>query len=144
MSMSKTLLGNVHSKDNMGVFPLHQAALHGKTKNAALLIKNGADVYATDKLGRTALYYASIPITHSMTKKASKKVLVNIEFDISSDHFPHIVLPDKRSLQLASLLIKHGADVYAKAKDGSTPISIAKKNGPQKISTIIKKRKIRF
>ena len=52
---------NVNAKDKYGKGPLMWAAAAGNEKLAQLLCKHGADLHATDRLGRTPLHYAVHP-----------------------------------------------------------------------------------
>ncbi|TEY37738.1 hypothetical protein BOTCAL_0513g00030 [Botryotinia calthae] len=59
---------SVHTQDFCGRLPIHLAAIHGG-ENLDIVIKAGGDVNAKDKLGRTALHYASQAGRSSTVKK---------------------------------------------------------------------------
>lgn len=49
----------VHTRDQKGLTPLHQAALIGFRDSILLLLDNGADVNARDNQGKTPMHYAA-------------------------------------------------------------------------------------
>jgi ankyrin repeat protein len=87
----------VNAKSEDGTTPLHLAAMFriGKTKDAELLIAEGANVNAKDDEGSTPLHY----VASSGDKEIPKKI--------------------------TELLIAKGADVNAKDVNGKTPLDAA-------------------
>ena len=63
-------------KDNLGLAPLHQAAIKGSADVVTLLLAKGADLNATDNYQQTALQWAAMKGQRSVEevlKKAGAK-----------------------------------------------------------------------
>ena len=63
---------DVNIKDNLGLAPLHQAAIKGSVDVVALLLAKGADLNAKDNYQQTALQWAAMK-----GKRSVEEVLKN-------------------------------------------------------------------
>jgi ankyrin repeat protein/Tfp pilus assembly protein PilF len=102
----------VNAKDIIGFTPLH---IVRNSDIAKLLISTGADVNAKDiKWGMTPL--------HNMSTSAKKEE----KNGFLQDYYKELM---KELIEIAKILVSSGADVNAKASDGSTPLSFAAVEG---------------
>ena len=99
----------VRDKDDRWWTSLHAAACYGNVEISRLLLQYKADVHAHDKLGRTPLHV----------------VAEYEEFNIT---------PNSRYLDIARLLVEHGANIDAIDHKGMTAFQIASKKGYKDIA----------
>lgn len=125
----------VNDRDKNGDTPLHQAALHGQSEAAQVLVDAGADVNATNSyapflpadLNREystknlqdpiILLHSQSDFTHGLnTQGITEKDLKNgyTPLDLAEFSSSHN--------KIMQLLIAHGANVNARATSGTTPL----------------------
>jgi len=112
--------------DDSGRTPLMIAAVFGQVEVAELLIKNGADIDATDKKGFTPLMYAA------GFRYVHKKYDLFTGMKESQAMFTL-----KGRVAVFRVLFDRLADVDAKSSDGDTVFSIVKKEGVDDFDTIL-------
>lgn len=134
---------NIQGKD--GATALMAAASNSR-EIVELLLSKGADISTrmTDGTGVftqciTGIYWQSVPIELAETLLAKGADVDEAATTGSSEGFTPLMLAVTNNLEdLASFLIKNGANVNATAKDGKTPLSIATKEGYNNIVEILK------
>eukprot|EP00730_Choanoeca_flexa_P007905 TRINITY_DN12410_c0_g6_i3.p1 TRINITY_DN12410_c0_g6~~TRINITY_DN12410_c0_g6_i3.p1 ORF type:complete len:561 (+),score=58.65 TRINITY_DN12410_c0_g6_i3:146-1828(+) len=108
-----------------------------------LLVQRGADIHATDQKGFSALHYAvwsrGKPCQEQLTKL---KLLCERDADNNGNgndgYWASLRdLCIARSIAMTECLLAHGADVNAKAKDGSTPLAWAINYGYPEITQLL-------
>ncbi|KAH9630579.1 hypothetical protein HF086_016083 [Spodoptera exigua] len=106
---------NVHASDGRRSTPLHLAAGYNRARAVRLLLQRGADVHAKDKG------------TPSLPGECSVEALVNFQHVGTGDRPLHCaassVYPKRK--QVMEMLIRKGARVNEKNKDGQTPLHVA-------------------
>lgn len=95
------------------------------TKVAALLIKKGADVHATDKFGSTPLHGA-ILTDDAETITLLIKAGAYLEATENNGNTPLLIAAYANALTATKLLIRAGASMSAKNENYQTPLSMAK------------------
>ena len=137
---------DVNIKTGKGVTPLMAACASGKEEIARLLISKGADVNAKSNAGVGAF-------THCVSAILGGRVSIDLaEFllskganvDEASDTGPVagytclMMAAGNKKPDLVKFLVKHGANVNAKAKDGSTPLSLATREQDTEMVKLLK------
>jgi ankyrin repeat protein len=132
---------NVNAKNYWEFTPLHFAARNGCLDIVKLLVENGADVEAKS----SSYYNTSTPLSLAIvnghldvadflieqgaTLTEKMRAVLDIQKKNNSYSAPLHFVAENDDTELASLLIRYGADVNAKDKDGNTPIDLATKKG---------------
>ncbi|MCX8166594.1 MAG: ankyrin repeat domain-containing protein, partial [Candidatus Micrarchaeota archaeon] len=100
-------------------------AMHRNIEAVRFLIENGADIYITDNVGRTAF----ARVVHQFDKElfdllgGNDKKLINMkDYD---GYTPLMSAASSGDLQAVRYLIKNGADINAKNNNGLTALSLA-------------------
>ena len=118
-----------------GVTPLMAACSSGKEEIARLLISKGADVNAKSSDGNGAFTYciSGILSDRASTDLAEFLLSKGANVDETPDTGPIagytclMMAAGNKKSDLVKFLVKHGANVNARAKDGSTSLSLATK-----------------
>jgi ankyrin repeat protein len=132
----------VNAADAQGYTPLHWAV--ASRACARLLLDRGADANAAAKDGMTPLMAAANANTPNATAIAAllldKGANVNARFtgEGATGRTPLHFAVYAKSLPMVTLLVAHNADVNAKAKDGATALSIAKRIGEAEIARYLR------
>lgn len=123
--------------------PLHIAVKKAHKSVMQLLVGNNANPNAVDEYGRTPLHYAS---KLDQLDTAQCLLLNNADVD-AVDQFGYTPLNFARITNMVSLLLKHGANVYAKEKEGRTVIHWASEDDEDTrlllLSAMWKQRRVR-
>ena len=101
---------DVDATDDDDLTPLHYTASYNSHDVAKLLVERGADVNATDNDGWTPLHAAAWMNFHAPDAYVSHRSTVQAAWD--------------NFLDMAKLLVDHGADVNAKVNSGETLLDI--------------------
>ncbi len=135
--MAKLLISkgaDVNIKNGKGETPL-MAACYSSEEVARLLVAKGADINAKSNAG-TGAFTCSIFAIFSgrMTTSLAEFLLskgANVDETTDSDsgagYTPLMYASVNKKPDLVKFLVKHGANVNAKTKDNSTPLSLAVK-----------------
>ena len=137
------------SKDIDSRTPLHLAVYHNKLAAANELLVHGANIEARDKYKNTPLHTAVNQVLHSsdffkdwekgiqfLLTKGAKINAVDDEGKTILHKYFHYVLAEPET---AELMLRSGADLYVKDKQGNTPLGIAKEMRQKRILEVIKK-----
>ena len=120
---------SVDFRDNHGSTPLHKACQYGQTQFLSFLIENGADVRLKNSVGQTPLDIA----VGNMDSKTTHALLDSIPASSIREIWDSTVLHTalkRRDVIVASLLIRHGADVNRRDFNGLTALHIAASERP--------------
>jgi len=125
--------------------PLHVAALVGNCDAANLLLSQGADVNAKDEDDWMPLHFAvafgSSPADMSDVM-SSKFNLQTVAQRIANEaEYMTYFLNHKGSLEMAELLLLHGADINAKSRRNNSPIMWAVMRGDSQMVQLLTKHK---
>uniref|UniRef100_H2LVI7 Proteasome 26S subunit, non-ATPase 10 n=1 Tax=Oryzias latipes TaxID=8090 RepID=H2LVI7_ORYLA len=96
-----------------------------RSQIALMLLENGADPNATDKLEWTPLHRASAKGNYRLIQLLLKQsASTNIQ-DCQGNTPLHLACEEER-VEAAKLLVEHGASIYIENKEEKTPLQIAK------------------
>lgn len=132
---------NVNAVDEKGRSALMQAAADNDLPFATLLLAHKADAARHDKEGRTSLMLAIDNDDNALY------ILFHKEDDedarlTNGEHPPPIMRKDLPNPEghpdMVRLLLKNGADPNAAAKDGTTPLKLARKNGFEAVVKLLR------
>ena len=135
--------GNIDSKAQNGLTPLHIAAISGVMQAADFLLKKGAQVDTTCDGGLTALYFAiqnnNAGLVGLLLQRGASLSHVNNE-GRTPLHWACAV-PSKRldgqaRLRMVMVLLTRGADRNALDQNGNTPFRLAEMAGHQDVTAL--------
>ncbi len=107
--------------------PIFWALMLGNAETLELLIKNGADVNAPNRLGDTPL---GATTTQSAQTLKFVEILLKAGADVNGGGYPLLVMAVRDGKNdLRQLLLKHGAKLDVTAKNGDTVLSMAARAG---------------
>eukprot|EP00929_Paragymnodinium_shiwhaense_P118368 TRINITY_DN90298_c0_g1_i1.p1 TRINITY_DN90298_c0_g1~~TRINITY_DN90298_c0_g1_i1.p1 ORF type:complete len:294 (-),score=63.85 TRINITY_DN90298_c0_g1_i1:302-1183(-) len=114
--------------DEHGRTPLMITAGDGRIHLAALLLRQRADISATDAKFATPLH-AAVSSGHLLTMIMLLDARASLEAGDSGAKTPLHWAAEKGQRQMVSLLLDRGADRRAKTREGKTPIDLAEERG---------------
>ncbi|KAG7259654.1 LOW QUALITY PROTEIN: hypothetical protein CRUP_029218, partial [Coryphaenoides rupestris] len=94
-------------------------------KIALVLLENGADPNATDKLDSTALHRASAKGNYRLIQLLLEQSASTNILDSEGNTALHLACEEER-VEAAKLLVSHGASIYIENKEEKTPVQVAK------------------
>jgi uncharacterized protein len=111
-----------------------------------LLLSKGADIKLKDREGRTALTHACAGVLSEEVSLGVVETLLNkgADADEAPDHGPAggytclMMAARNNHSKLVKLLIKKGSNVNKKAKDGKTPLALAREEGHIDVVKLLK------
>lgn len=133
------------------VTPLIYAAACDDIETVKLLVENGANVNARTSDGLTALMYAVMVMVSDVEREHTVELidfLIDKGANINEKSYDSYNLIAITALMFATMngnieavaaLIRNGADVNAKASNGSTALSLAEYRGHTEIAVLLKK-----
>jgi ankyrin repeat protein len=119
-----------------GETPLHIASQYGRKGAVEVLIKNGADVAATDENGLTPLVTAA----HHGNEGIARLLIENgAEVSVSDTNSltPLHHAAWQRHEAIARLMVEHGGDISAVDKAGRTPLHWAASSGSVEVAMFL-------
>jgi ankyrin repeat protein len=118
---------DINAKDKDGRTALHAAAANGHDAIVVHLLERGADINAKDKDGRTALNAAKLNHRKPTEMLLSKASLNRQLLDCAKNG----------EAEKVEELLKEGADIESKNKDGETALFFSASNGHVETSKIL-------
>ena len=119
---------DLHTKDEIGWSPLHNACASGALEVVKMLVEAGAGVRATDDEGRTCLYVAA-QRGHTETVRYLVS-LPGVDVNHHSNNCTALRLAvDKEATDVVQVLIDAGADIDAKDNHGCSLLHTACASG---------------
>lgn len=138
-SIVKYLLENnavTNVQDSSGATPLHEAVRYGHTAIAKMLLDSGSPVDSKDNLGKTPVLLIMPEATRSELYSLLISYKANIAVkDMYGDTVLHTATMTSVPVQVLDTLVKAGAEINERNKDGVTPLELAIEN---KLSSHIK------
>lgn len=112
---------NIANKN--GITPLMNAINHDNEELVKKLIRNEANLGAADNDGKTVLIYA---VEHGMKEVVNTIIQNGVNIDSVDQKGNNALMLAANNYEIAMILIKHGADIYAANMNGSTIFDLAK------------------
>ena len=119
-------------EERSGRMPLHLAARYGHLTVAKLLLDEGANVDAMDKLEKTPLWEAAWEGQTAVAKLLIERG-AGVNNSDSSGRTPLHGAAAKRRFDMVELLIRNGADLNARNDDGNTPLLYGFHGDPKQV-----------
>jgi hypothetical protein len=125
---------NIYAYDNRGRTPLHLAVQYGRVNVARLLLEYGADIDAHDNQGRTPLHVAAhyecinearLLLEYGAYVNARDKSRVTPLLDAVKHKLLEHRINRCRPLEVARLLVEHGANIGVEDDVGRTAFQLA-------------------
>jgi cytohesin len=117
---------DMHVANGEGAMPFHQAAYDGHVEVVELLLERGEEVDVRDWDDRTALHLTAWKDRQDIARLLIEEgARVNAEDSTGGGATPLHYAAALGSLDVASVLLEHCADVDAKASEGTTPLHLA-------------------
>mmetsp|Transcript_26737 Transcript_26737/g.61094 ORF Transcript_26737/g.61094 Transcript_26737/m.61094 type:complete len:282 (-) Transcript_26737:121-966(-) len=107
---------------------MHEAAMHGKAKAIAALAKHGVSPDVLDRRGRTPMYWAAANSDMAVAEallKVGAKIMGGQDSDGQSGLRRAI---QNRDAPMTEFLLKNGADIHLKNRNGGCAIDAAHEN----------------
>ena len=123
---------DVDSRDREQRTALMIAAVGRHLDVMAYLLDSGADIHAMDRYGMTALSWASMD-----TRADAVEMLIARGADCRTDPVPILMACLEGGLETVAALIRHGADLNVRSKDGATPMLNAKSNKDKSVRRLL-------
>jgi hypothetical protein len=122
--------------------PLHSAAYYGHLKVVQKLIEYGADTNAQDEEGYTPLYVASEGIQLTGGNPNVIRLLLECGVDVNAAAAADRSTPLHEAshwgaVEVARILLEHGADIQAEDDKGKTPLRVAEEQKHNKLINLL-------
>lgn len=128
LKMLSTKSKRIDAQNSDGETPLYLAAERGLVESALMLLEYGANPNTPNKEGIVPLFLAArgghLELAKGLIKNKAAVNFQGAQQNIAPLHWA----AHKEREDIALLLIKHGADILLKDKEGRTPLSMAAPN----------------
>jgi len=135
---------NARQDDEDRWTPLHLAAFNEELEAVQMLLGHNADINSLNKEGQTPLYVTLFDRTHLSQDNANGVVQRLLEHGAdpnTRDHNQSSTPLHRAScrgwLEIARLLLSHGAKVDEKDKEGRTPLQVASSEGHVEMTKLL-------
>ncbi|KAJ8665291.1 hypothetical protein QAD02_006953 [Eretmocerus hayati] len=128
---------DINAKDvKMGFTPLHLATVHFREEIVRELLCHGADINNKSRTGTTPLHIAASNATEKESASLVK-ILISFHADVNCTELLKFSTPLHlatlhKNYEIIELLLKNGANVNAKERDGKTPLHTMALRDPRK------------
>ena len=126
---------DVNATDYNNNVPLHMAlTLDSNRDILEMLLSAGADVNAKNSFGNTPLH---LTVTLNRDRASAETLLdygASLEFRNKSGNTALLEAIDRENSEIAILLLQRGADIFARNKEGDSPLSLSLKKGVSVLS----------
>jgi len=139
VNVNKPIKASLDSTLGKGWTPLMIAAAEGHAETVSALTEAGADVNATNALGRTALMFAcSYGFLDIVTDLLGHRADPNIVPKDSTGWTALIGAAHNGHIEVIRALLDHGADVSIKDKQGKTALAWAEAQGHTQLAQVLR------
>jgi len=139
VNVNKAIRASLDSTLGRGWTPLMIAAAEGHAETVSALVESGADVNATNALGRTALMFASMyGFLAVVTDLLGHRADPNIVPRDSTGWTALIAAAHNGHIEVTWALLNHGADVSIKDKQGKTALAWAEAQGHKELAQALR------
>jgi len=139
VDIDKPVAGLTDSAPGRGWTPLMIAAAEGHAETVSALVEGGANVNATNALGRTALMFASsygfLAIVQDLLDHRAD---ANVVPKDTTGWTALIAAARNGHLEVTRVLLDHGADVSVKDKQGKTALAWAEAQGHAEVAQVLR------
>ena len=123
-------------KDCEGFMPAHTAAFKGSAECTRALVEAGFDLNTRGRLGRTILHEAVlgrvVPIVESLLGREGAQMVIDA-WDFNGNTPLHLATGNSVEadveVEMVRLLMRHGANIELKNREGNTPAHIVARGG---------------
>ena len=123
-----------------GYTPLHFATYNTEIECVQVLLDHNANINLQDDGGRTPLYWTTAPAKGEHTLDIAQLLLKQgADPNIYGQSTPLHQASSRGLIEVARLLLSHGAKVNVKDKEGKTPFQVAASEGHNEITKLLLK-----
>ena len=123
----------VNARNNSGTSPLMETCSNGHMNVATYLVEHGASIHLQDEDGDTCLHYAArgghVDVVSQLLAVGAKENQDYVNARNNCGSTPLMITCSNGHMNVATYLVKHGANIHLQDEDGDTCLHLAAEKG---------------